>query len=183
MKMLKVHLANRKITFIIILIMSLTSCHANDNKDVTLLKVFFENYKKAHRKDSIFFKLNNYNGEIFKCYKSHLKLKKQPYGLGFPLNKIFLKKEYDNFYKQIVDSISSWNIDLIHFKDVYLQKKYLERENLMFLYVSKPVYTIDEKYALIYYRNEVEGVYFISSIEVYENKNNSWEKVSKISPY
>lgn len=177
--MLKVHLVNKNIIFFLTSIILLSSCLNNDNKDIALLKVFFENYKNEHKKDSVFIGLNNYNGDIFKTYQRYLKSKKNNQEFDFPLNEIFLKQEYKNFKNQAVDSINTWDIDLNIFEGVFSKENYPDKDN--FLYVSKPIYTIDEKYALIYCRNSIEDVYFTSSIEVYAKEENTWVKISKIS--
>ncbi len=180
MKTLKERLVNKKLIYISILsIIIFSSCINRVNEDIALLEIYFNDLKFENKKDSIFFGLNNYNVEIIKTYERYLRTKKDLQEFDFPINEIFLKSEYDNFKNQVVDSSSTWNIDLNVFENVYPKTTYPHKNN--FTYVSKPIYTIDEKYALIYgYIKGNEDVYFINSIYVYTKNDKSWIRISKI---
>lgn len=159
----------------------LFSCiEEKDITDVSLLKVYFNDYKRENKKDSIFLGLNNSNLMIFKTYERYMKSENKEF--KFPENQIFLEKEYNNFKNQIVEN-GNWNLDLNNFENVYLKKDYPNKN--IFLYVSRPVYTIDKKYSLIYRytKGTEEQEYFINSIEVYKKLDNSWVKTSKISHF
>lgn len=159
----------------------LFSCIGGKNMtDVSLLKVYFSDYRKENKKDSIFLGLDYSNLKVFKTYERYMKSENKEF--KFPENQIFLEKEYNNFKNQVVES-GNWNLDLDNFKNVYLREDYPNKND--FLYVSKPIYTIDKKYSLIYrYIKGLEGeAYFINSIEVYKKLDNSWIKISKISHF
>jgi len=171
---------NKGIKFIIILIsiISLTSCK-NKNEDIKFLKVYFENCKRVYGTDSLFLAYNNTNAEIFKSYKRHLNLNNSKDSLK---KTIFQKTEYENYKKQ-TEKDGTCNIDLNEFEDVFTEGK--ADENMNILHVTKPVYTRNKKYALIYsYRKKVkENLYFIPKIEVYMKQNNTWSKVSSIKHF
>jgi hypothetical protein len=174
-------LAIKNIIYIFILCITLSSCFSQKkDRDISVLKVFFDNYRIENKTDSIFLGLDNSNIEIFKTYERYLNSKKEIQEFDFPINEIFLESERDNYRNQTIDK-NIWDIDFKFFGNIYLKTDYLNKDE--FLYLAKPIYTSNGKYALIYNRNGIKGTYFISSIEVYAKKKKSWRRIYKIKHF
>lgn len=91
------------------------------------------------------------------------------------IHNVYSKNEYTNYEKQL--SNKSWDINIFdEIKNIYPSSS---KKNST-LHISKPMYTLDKKYALIYNYKIKAGVY--PSIKVYENKNNKWHKIYTIQP-
>ncbi len=177
MKTQKVQLAINKfiqINIILFIILLCVNC-SNKNQDTSLLGVYFEDYKREHRIDSIFLGSDNINVEIFKSYNRHINSKRK--SSDSLKNIIFTKEESENFNSQLIKD-GTWNIDFSQFKNVYPETKIQNKDNI--LYVTKPIYTKNRRYALIYGYNKLrkDQLFFVPLMEVYKQQNNIWKKIS-----
>jgi len=85
------------------------------------------------------------------------------------LHKVFSETESLNYNAQL--STGNWKPEVFsNFKNVYITNS--KRINKS--YISKPMYTLNKKYALIYHSST--NIYWYS-LTIYENKNNQWKKV------
>ncbi|GAB1856609.1 hypothetical protein MHTCC0001_14440 [Flavobacteriaceae bacterium MHTCC 0001] len=151
------------------------------DKDITLLEAYLDNYRIEQKKDSIFLGLENYNGETLKIIEKHnlrteTELKE--------LKDVFTGENYKYFKKQLTKENSVWGIDFSNFNNVFSINDYPDTDELKITYLSKPIYTINEEYALIqkFHKTE-EDISFISSVEVFKKEKGDWKKISKISHY
>lgn len=179
LKLKVIHAMNKLL--IIIVIGLITACSNQKEKsveEISLLNVYFNDLRKNSRQDSIFLGLDNSNSEIFKTYKRLIKnesVKKDSL-----ISKILSVEEFENFEKQTLEG--TWDIDLSKFDKVVYQTDYMKGNKI--LYVTKPIFSIDKKRALIYsFNKESNKVYFIPSIEVYNKINNKWKKTSIIKHF
>ncbi|RKE98560.1 hypothetical protein BXY80_0650 [Ichthyenterobacterium magnum] len=98
---------------------------------------------------------------------------------------VYSDNEYSNYEKQV--SNGKWD-SIVFDKFKYIRPSSLnsssgldlnsKKKRNWILYVSKPMYTSNKKYALIYGQYVGSAIY--PEIGVYENRNNKWHKVSTI---
>lgn len=169
---------NRIVCLLIILII-MTSCASRRYKDVSLLNTHINKYNL--KKDSIFLGLDNSNSEVFKIIR---KFNSKSEVIPDELKSVFTKKNYAYFEKQATRENSIWKLDFSILDNVYSIENYPHKNNLEVIYLSKPIYTADGKYALIQrFQKTDEGGYFISFVEVYKKHYKAWKKVSDVSRY
>ena len=138
---------------------------SKSNADLTIdfLNSYLESYRIKNNADSIFLGQENSNIHIFKRFEREFKLETKD--SNALVKKIFNKNEYENFLGQTIDS-SSWQVDLRNFNNVYSYKLVKDKERI--LYVTRPMFTLDKKYALIYsYKKSKNDIYFIPAIEIF----------------
>ncbi|WP_146191806.1 hypothetical protein [Algibacter marinivivus] len=165
------------------MIIIIVSCSSSEKKseDISLLKVYIENYKDKQKKDSVFLGLDNTNSEVFKIIR---KYNSKSEVIPDELKNVFTKKNYDYLKKQMTKENSVWELDFTNLDNVFSVKNYPHKNNLEVIYLSKPIYTVDGEYGLIQKLQKTdENVYFISSVEVYKRYDEIWKKISDISRY
>ncbi|WP_299890281.1 hypothetical protein [uncultured Lacinutrix sp.] len=148
--------------------------------NIDLLKTYINNYKINNNSDSIFLANDNSNIEIYKTYKRYLNSNNE--SINETIIRVFNKRELDNFKTQSVDS-SFWDIDISEFDNVFQENEASSMEDLLF--VTKPIYTIDNAYALLYSYKKIgkKEMFFIPRIEVYQNKEKGWVKIEEIKHF
>lgn len=86
------------------------------------------------------------------------------------VHRMFSEDEYENYQKQMVDG-SVWEFDSKQLKDVFLSDSLTDKNKTM--YVSKPLFTKDGKYAIISHRYYI---YF------YLKEEDNWKRIHTVSP-
>lgn len=178
MKIQKEKLVIRKELILFLILISIFNC-TNVNQETSLLKVYFEDYKKENNIDSIFLAYDNNNLENLKSYKRYLNLKKE--SKDSLKNIIFKKEEYTNFNSQATELGTIWEIEFSKFKNVFSEKK--ANKETPILYVTKPIFTKDKLYALLYSYNMLksDSIFFVPRMEVYKREKNTWKKIGDLS--
>lgn len=169
------------IILLLFLISFTLSCSKSKNSEDELLKTYFENHIKKSKLDSIFLSPDNSNNEI---YDRYTKLLKANTDLDSSLRNIISIDQNDNFKNQVIEG-SKWELNLDNFDHVFCPDLTDDKKEILFL--TKPIYTTDGKYALMYsYKKGMNGAYFLPPIEVYKFDEGKWVKfnsiVSKIYP-
>lgn len=185
-------------TFIIIFLFCLLSCtkQQESKDDYIILNKKLVNYKEI-TKDSLFLIENGSNSQILFMFKKHLEidfLNKEEYSRQLMLKRIlkdtlseikqdsvinnFFNIENYEFIKQNISDNYVWNFNLIN-KNVYkevignkpllMSKSNIWRHSRKKLQVSKPLYSKDGKYALLYFNYRRSSGY-----EIYVKKKNDW---------
>ncbi|MCB0747378.1 MAG: hypothetical protein KDC90_07930 [Ignavibacteriae bacterium] len=151
------------------------SCSENKNSEEELLRIYFDDQLKESELDSIFLSLDNTNEEIYNRYS---RLLRKNIDLDPNLEGIFSKEQDKNYKSQVIKD-NKWDLDLSTFKNVFSSELTNKIENV--LYVAKPIYTIDRKYALLYsFKKGAKGVYFLPPIEVYNFNGKVWVKTTTL---
>ncbi|TYB78798.1 hypothetical protein [Bizionia myxarmorum] len=160
--------------FLLIFFIVVFSCNAQESSlEKNLLKTYLTEYKKENKIDTIFLDSNNSNKELVERTE-RISLRDSSKIDDSILKLLTSQKEISNFRSQI--SIGDWSHNLKLPKVVLCDSVYIDR-----LHVSKPIYTINKKYALIYnYKINKSNVVFYLPIDVYSFKNDNWEKVFTI---
>lgn len=172
-QMLKVQHAKISYFLLFFFIILFSSCSQKRLQENNLLKTYLVDYKKNNKIDSIFLEKNSSNKELIERLE-RISLKDSEKMDDSIFNLLTSEKEISNFRKQINTANWSGNLELP--KNVLFDSVYIGR-----LHVSKPVYTIDKKFALIYsYKIRKRNVVFYLPIDVYFFKNDSWEKIYTI---
>lgn len=164
----------RLILFLMILL--LNSCSSNKNDDDVLLKLYVNDYIRDTGIDSVFLDKNNANKIVWNRYTKYDKNEK---GNASILDSVFSEFDSENIKSQTSET-GIWNLDQIK-KGKFLFLN--EDKNVDIIHISKPIYSIDKDYALIYnYLIGNNGVHFIPSIDVYKKMEEfKWKKIHSIS--
>lgn len=85
--------------------------------------------------------------------------------------KMFSEEEYKNYEQQAVNSNSVWEFDSRQLKDIFLSDSLTDKSKTV--YVSKPLFTKDGKYAIISHRHYI---YF------YLKEEDNWKRIHTVSP-
>jgi len=169
-------------TFFILIFSSFAFLSSND-EDYILLNKIIERVKNKNPNKSIILKESNNNEYVISVInqlntfeKSENKVKldslKAEIGIqnNLKFNSIFNQKEYSYFISQ--KNNSKWDFDKI-----FRATNSSNVKSQVSLYVSKPIYTKNSNYALIYTTNEKT-----SCIVIYEKKTKDWIEYKIISP-
>lgn len=166
-----------KIFIILFLIAILTySCKdiRSDNKQENLLEVIFNEIKPMSSDSILYLDKNNSNELVLDRFDKYLKF--NDIESDSIVGLVFSKNEYENYKKQ-TSTNSIWNNDIKYMSDINIEWRN-DTVN-KFLYVSKPIYSVNRRYALVYFLNKgKKGVYFMPKINVYYKRKDSWERVS-----
>lgn len=93
------------------------------------------------------------------------------------VHNVFSSNEFSNYEKQLVNS--NWDESIYKkIEKIYSPSSIGFQKEV--IYISKPMFTLDKKYALIYSYKKNINVY--PSIKVYEFKNKKWRRVYVIEP-
>ena len=96
------------------------------------------------------------------------------------VREFYSENEYSNYEKQV--SNGKWDsIIFDKFKYIHPSNANANANANRILYVSKPMYTLNKRYALIYGVYKKSGMY--PSIEIYENINDKWSKIHTINSW
>jgi hypothetical protein len=87
------------------------------------------------------------------------------------VHRVYSDKEYEHFKKQVVDG--EWQLDFSDFDGMFNSKD--SQSQKMVFYMSKPIYTIDDNFALIYMKSKKNARVFIYIYK--KDKMNSWNRV------
>jgi len=169
-------------TFFILIFSSFAFLSSND-EDYILLNKIIERVKNKNPNKSIILKESNNNEYVISVInqlntfeKSENKVKldslKAEIGIqnNLKFNSIFNQKEYSYFISQ--KNNSKWDFD-----KVFGATNSSNVKCQVSLYVSKPIYTKNSNFALIYTTNEKT-----SCIIIYEKITNDWIEYKIISP-
>lgn len=148
-----------------------------EDRDISLLNTYIKDSNLITQQNILYLSTNNSNELIFDRYEKYLNLKDLKDGLI--TKTIFSLDEYENYKSQIKKN-SSWSIK----PDKIETLIFSDSINANTIFISKPVYTENGKYSLIY--SLLKGndkIYFMPSISVYTiNAENKWLKVRNIKP-
>ncbi len=177
---LKAHLVISFILFI--LIFSSFVILPNNDEDYILLNKIFERTKIKNPDKTIVLNESNSNEYVISIINqlnsyektNSIKLDSLKNEIGIvnnaKFNSIFNQKEYSYLISQ--KSNSKWNFDKIGGAEVTSNSK-----NKISLYVSKPIYTKNSNYSLVYINNGKT-----SKIVIYEKIDKGWKEYKIISP-
>jgi hypothetical protein len=157
-------------TFFILIFSSFAFLSSND-EDYILLNKIIERVKNKNPNKSIILKESN-NNEYVISFINQLDSLKAEIGIqnNLKFNSIFNQKEYSYFISQ--KNNSKWDFDKI-----FRATNSSNVKSQVSLYVSKPIYTKNSNYALIYTTNEKT-----SCIVIYEKITKDWIEYKIISP-
>jgi hypothetical protein len=116
--------------------------------------------------------------DVIKGYSTYNSLLKKPFvsiKVDSIVHTIYSENEFLNYEKQV--SNGKWD-SIIFDKFKYIHPSNSKTKTNRIMYVSKPMYTLNKKYALIYGNYIPSGIY--PYIEIYENINNKWSKIHTI---
>jgi len=161
---------------------------SNDSKDYVLINKQIQKVKIKNSNKSITLKESNSNEFVISVInqlhsyekvgdQKKLDSFKQEIGIteNIKFNSIFNKKEYPHLISQ-KNSNSKWNFNKI--SDATPHSSLEKKDNkTLFLYLSKPIYTKDENFALVYCNN-AKTAYII----VFEKVDKVWKEFKIISP-
>lgn len=181
LQMQKVLNVRNNLFILLILPVFFYSCNKNDiqSNDISIVNAFIHDLM-INSRDSIFYMTKeNSNKLILKRFNTYHK--KHDIKSDSLINIVFSKDEYENIQQQSLNS-NYWSDDIINIENVLFISDE-KKSNVIFNHVSKPIYTRDNEYALIYNLSiGKKGVYFMPFIYVYKKYGDSWKKVHKI-PY
>ena len=184
-----------KLSLIMITGILFASCKANfskNNHDYLLVNTIIKSSKEQDLDKTLVFELDRNNqsvisilNELYRYEKDNdiYKLDSLKHDLGIirggknnndrdeNLDEIFNKKEYEHLLSQ--EDNSEWDMNLIDIS--YLEKTNSNHKKT--LKISKPIYTLDKKNALVYFYGNT-----ISGILVYKMENGKWKEYKLIAP-
>jgi hypothetical protein len=167
--------ANNLLKLILITYFVVFSCAKsnNANEDLQILQSYIHNLNSNNKEHLLYLDKNNSNELVLDRYEKYIK--SRDVEADSIIQIIFSEDEYDNYKNQTIKK-GEWDIDFNKFEGVIVDSG--EMKNRNHRCVSKPIYTKDKKYALIYSllkgRNDV---YFMPSIEVFFKEKDDWRKI------
>jgi hypothetical protein len=171
-----VNVTSKNVVFLCLSLVVIYSCQDPKSKidDIKVLQVFLKDININHNKDKIYITKNNSNSLIINFFYNYSKYNDtKPDSIT---DIILSNKEYEN-YKNQTSTKGNWQTEFKNIENIVLISNETTN-NLKFLQVSKPIYTKDKKYALIYKLNiGQKGIYFMPKIFIYYKEKDSWEKV------
>ncbi|WP_296316381.1 hypothetical protein [Winogradskyella sp. UBA3174] len=164
-------------TFIILLLMVVLTYSCKDiisnNREGDLLKVIVNDIKTKSSDKIFYLDKNNSNELVLDRFDKYIKF--NDIQSDSIVNIVFSKNEYENYKKQ-TSTYSNWNTEIEYINDNSIEWR---NDTInKFIHISKPIYSINKKYALVYFLYEGEKeIYFMPKINVYYKRKYSWEKV------
>lgn len=177
------------ISILFVIISAFNSISVNNDVDYDLLNQTIERTKNKNSGKIILLKESNNNEFVISIIKDlnhfeeideKIKLDSLKKSIGIDSNKkfnlIFNKNEYSNFISQ--ENNSKWDFNRINNATAYIENKNIKAtNNNNILYVSKPIYTKNNNFALVYISSNNH-----SYIDVFEKINKKWIEYKLIYP-
>lgn len=169
-----------KLIYILLISFSTFSCKSqitNTSDDVILFNQVLKNNIEHHKEQKKYVSKSNDNSNIIDIIEelkkneenintTKLDSLKNNYGIenNEIFNSIFNKKEYNYLLSQ--HQKSEWDFNLLKVNKSLIQKN-LKVGNGLKIFIAKPIYTLNKKYALVATN---------SFIVIYQKMNNKWEE-------
>lgn len=165
--------------FYYILLITLIFISCNEvNQERELIYTYIDNYCENNNLSYVDIGISNSNDEIIKTINRYLLPNNEGFKNDSVLSKIFIKTELENYENQL--SSGKWNNIFNGTERASLTQN--EKESN--LYITKPIFTTNKKYALIYsYKKGKNGIYLTPRIEIYRNESDEWNKIREIKHF
>ncbi|AUC74272.1 hypothetical protein CW732_00690 [Olleya sp. Bg11-27] len=161
-----------------ILLLFYSCANITENKELDVLDIYLEELNNHLKNDTLLLAKDNSNHLIFNRYKQFIKLNdsiknKMPKTLKL----VFSKNEEQNLINQTTEG-QKWSFD----KQWDFIKHKNNNTDQPILYVSKPVFSSNGEYCMIYSlsKRESHKNYYVPPIQIYKKTSNTWVKVYTI---
>ncbi len=178
------HLTQLKVLLVISIVLLFSSCKLEKNDDFLIVENIIKKYKKKSSYNEVILDSTNNNSTVINFITKYKQLfieNKKDLINGFKIENdlvniskidfIFNNSQFEEYLRQDTGVVSIWNKEILN---TFSNKDY-SRKNV--IKISKPIYSLDKKYSLIYV-NKVTKSYIL----IYQKNNEEWLEYKLVSP-